>query len=226
MTDETLGLQKMTLDEALSGTADDHGADIQMNRLAELVQEMGFLKSVPRTGWTLAGVKTPESVADHSMRTAAIAYLLAVLAGVDTGRAVALAIFHDLAEVRTSDLASVTKQYVKKESDESVVRDQMAGCHPAVQEALGGVVAEYGRKETAEARLAHDADKLECLAQALQYRAEGHVQAQLWIDSMTESIRTPQGRALADALLRAEPGAWWRNIVAGYRPALPPEAQA
>ena len=41
-------------------------------RLARFVYEMGLLKRAPRTGWFLAGVEDPETIAEHSFRTAMI----------------------------------------------------------------------------------------------------------------------------------------------------------
>ncbi len=44
--------------------------------LAKFGYEMGLLKRARRTGWWLAGVKDPETIAERSFRTALIAYLL------------------------------------------------------------------------------------------------------------------------------------------------------
>ena len=41
--------------------------------------ELGQLKKVEHEGWRLAGVENPETVTDHSLRAAQIAYVLARL---------------------------------------------------------------------------------------------------------------------------------------------------
>jgi hypothetical protein len=41
------------------------------NDMAKYLYEAGQLKRVKRSGWWIAGVKDPESVAEHSFRTAA-----------------------------------------------------------------------------------------------------------------------------------------------------------
>ena len=81
------------------------------NDIAKFLYEIGQLKRVKRSGWWIAGVKDPESVAEHSFRTSAIAYLLAHLEGVDTGKAVLMALFHDLPESRTNDAHRIVRRY-------------------------------------------------------------------------------------------------------------------
>ena len=77
---------------------------------------MGQLKRVKRSGWWIAGVENPESVAEHSFRTAAIAYLLAKLEGADAGRVTLMALFHDMGEARTNDLHRIVRRYVNWEN--------------------------------------------------------------------------------------------------------------
>src|SRR5690349_8463829 len=81
--------------------------------VAAFLIETGHLKRTPRAGWAIAGVRTPESVAEHSFRTAVIAYVLAVMEGANPDRAATLAVFHDVPETRTTDLHSVAKPHVR-----------------------------------------------------------------------------------------------------------------
>jgi 5'-deoxynucleotidase YfbR-like HD superfamily hydrolase len=53
--------------------------------------ELGVLKRLRRTGWWHAGVRDPESVAEHSMRAAQLAALIAAEEGADPVRAAGLA---------------------------------------------------------------------------------------------------------------------------------------
>ena len=71
--------------------------------LAELARLAGALKRVRRRGWVLRGVTEPESVADHSFRTALLALVLARDDSFDRGRCVAMALVHDLAEAVVGD---------------------------------------------------------------------------------------------------------------------------
>lgn len=92
---------------------------------------MGYLKRAPRTGWFLAGVENPESVAEHSFLTALIAYSLALLEGADPHRTATLALFHDTGESRTGDIPSVGRAYLTAADEEEVVADQIADLPPS-----------------------------------------------------------------------------------------------
>ncbi|MFL5542881.1 MAG: HD domain-containing protein [Longimicrobiaceae bacterium] len=77
-----------------------------MSDLLRFFHLAGRLKDTPRAGWALRGVERPESVADHSWRTALLALVLARRADppLDRERAVALALAHDLAEALVGDI--------------------------------------------------------------------------------------------------------------------------
>ena len=74
--------------------------EAEIDATARLIYETGLLKLSKRTGWWLCGVKDPESIAEHSFRTAIIAGLLAGLEGADPARAIMLAVWHDSQETR------------------------------------------------------------------------------------------------------------------------------
>jgi putative hydrolase of HD superfamily len=192
----------------------------QLDALTDFVHELGQLKHSTRTGWWLAGVDHPETVAEHTFRTAAIAYLLAMLEGADPGKAVLYAVFHDMAETRLGDIPSVGKAYLKEAAKEDVAQDQLRGAPGIIVEHLLSLVNEYEDRKTIEARLARDADKLECLAQALEYAAHGYPRTEEWVQGSVESVSTDSGHLLADALTndKTSPDRWWRDFVAKYRP--------
>ena len=73
---------------------------------------MGLLKRYKRTGWLIAGVDNPESIAEHTFRTAIIGYLLARMEGADPAKTATLCLFHDTQESRIGDVPSVGKAYV------------------------------------------------------------------------------------------------------------------
>jgi putative hydrolase of HD superfamily len=71
----------------------------------ELVEAIGRLKEVPRTGWLDRGIPPgeTESVADHSFGVALLAWLMAP-DELDRARVVELALIHDLAEAVIGDV--------------------------------------------------------------------------------------------------------------------------
>jgi putative hydrolase of HD superfamily len=55
----------------------------ELEGLTNFLYEMGLLKRSKRTGWLIAGVDNPETIAEHTFRTAIIGYLLARMEGAD-----------------------------------------------------------------------------------------------------------------------------------------------
>ncbi len=61
--------------------------------VANFAFELGVLKRMRRAGWWHAGVRDPESVAEHSLRVAQLASLIAAIEGAEPSRA-ALPLVH------------------------------------------------------------------------------------------------------------------------------------
>ena len=64
----------------------------ELEGLTNFLYEMGLLKRYKRTGWMIAGIDNPESIAEHSFRTAIIGYLLAVMEGADPAKTAAMCV--------------------------------------------------------------------------------------------------------------------------------------
>lgn len=205
----------------------DNGPDDDSNEsfaaVARYVHEVGHLKRARRTGWWLAGIDDPESVADHVFRTAIVASILASLEGADPGRAALLAIFHDVVETRLGDVPSVGKKYTKTADDLSIADDQIRNMPKKAARLIRGAVDEYKKQATLEARLARDADRLECLAQAAEYSKSGYAGAEAWIDGSYAMLTSEAARQIGTSIRENSPEAWWRGFVEGYRGSAPPE---
>jgi putative hydrolases of HD superfamily len=186
--------------------------DAEINATARLIYETGLLKLSRRTGWWLCGVKDPESIAEHSFRTAIIAGLLAGLEGADPARATYLAVWHDSQETRVGDIPHLGRRYLQAASNEDVTADQAADLPPALAAQLRALIHEYETGRTPEVDCAHDADKLECLFQAIEYRDTGHRNVGGWIQSSSTSLRTKSAQVLAAAAV-AMTSQDWHNAV-------------
>lgn len=193
---------------------DDHNADA--DGAMSFIFEAGVLKRAARTGWWFAGVKQPESIADHSFRTALIGLMLAAMEGADPARVSMLCVLHDTQETRITDIPHIAKRYLTAAPNTTITADQVAAGPPAVADLITAAVAEYEAGETLEAIVARDADKLECLVQAVEYRHQGINNVQRWIDSSRAALMTTSAHRLADAALNGQPLAW-------LTPAPPPE---
>ncbi|CAL9538377.1 MULTISPECIES: HD domain-containing protein [Streptomyces] len=172
-----------------------------LSAVARFLYEAGTLKHARRTGWWMAGIRDPESVAEHSWRTSLIASLIARLEGADPARAALLAVWHDTQETRTGDVNHLGKKYAAGADPRAVTADQSAGMPEVLASAIRELVAEYEAKDSREAICARDADKLECMLQGIEYKARGHEGAQRWIDNSRARLTTETGQRLADELL-------------------------
>lgn len=177
--------------------------------VATFAYEMGVLKRLRRSGWWHVGVRDPESVSEHSLRVAQLAALIAAEEGADPARASYLGIWHDSQETRICDLPHSARKYIPTMPDnEEITRDQTAGMPDAMAKSILEAVIEYEACETAEAVAARDADKLECLIQAVEYRHAGHQNVQTWIDTSRRSLKTTFAIRVADAAIEISPLSW------------------
>lgn len=176
--------------------------------IAAFGYELGVLKRIRRTGWWHAGVRDPESVAEHTMRVAQLAAILAAEEGADPARASFLALWHDTQETRTGDLPHTIHDYVEKPDPRRITADQTELLPEQTREVIRSAVGEYEARATAEARCAKDADKLEMLLQAVEYRDVGVQRIDDWINSARKGLTTETARRVAEAALQLSPLSW------------------
>lgn len=165
---------------------------------ARFLHRAGWLKGVPRTGWLDRGVPQAEteSVADHSWRTALLAWLAATSdPTLDADRVLQLALVHDLAEALVGDLTPYDGEALpsdpaaraerlsrrlertpgqvaaKRAAERAAMADLLADLPPAQRSRLESLWAELEARQTPEARFVKEADRLETWLQSREYRA-------------------------------------------------------
>ena len=156
-----------------------HDADVACAR------EAVGLKDVDREGWKRVGIARPESVAAHSWGVAFLA-LLRCPAGLDRGKVLAMAVLHDLAEVRVGDLTphdGVSRH--EKHARERAAMQGLLGHRPELlelwEEAEAGV--------TPEARFMKQLDRADMGLQAERYMRDG-VDVSEFLESAAEGMRS------------------------------------
>src|SRR5262245_33726730 len=92
----------------------------------DLFAEAGLLKHIKRSGWWVAGIKDPESVAEHCFRTAIIAHYIAHIEGANPYETLLMALYNDIHESRINDLHKMGHYYIDfKDAERRVFRDQV-----------------------------------------------------------------------------------------------------
>uniref|UniRef100_A0A7J2TJY4 5'-deoxynucleotidase n=1 Tax=Archaeoglobus fulgidus TaxID=2234 RepID=A0A7J2TJY4_ARCFL len=159
--------------------------------LVKFIHEVGSLKLIPRSGWLKIGIKNPESVAEHSFRTAIIAFLLAKDLGIEKAmKAAFCALIHDLHEARTTDLHKLAKRYVKVD-EERAKNDQIE------------LEIDFCDVE----KFVRDADKLELAFQAVEYSAMSKL-AMEFAENL--EFETEVAKKIYEELMKRRDPRWWR----------------
>jgi hypothetical protein len=94
-----------------------------LQAVADLLLESSTLKRMPRTGWAMRGVPDVESVADHSFGIAFLALAMADILRrrraeahvLDLEKVLIMALLHDLAEARLTDLPASAVRLIPEE---------------------------------------------------------------------------------------------------------------
>lgn len=160
---------------------------VNLLRFAHLAEK---LKTTLRHGWASDGRR--ESVAEHSWRLSLLAILLSPYIGckINIGRALGMAIIHDLCEVITGDIPffEALEDSPEKKKKHILEQQAMEQLINLLDKESGDLLCsfwqEYELGETEEAKFIHALDKLE--AQIQQNEAD----ISTWNDFEKQSIFT------------------------------------
>ena len=183
-----------------------------MDSLISYIFEAGMLKRVTRSGWWTENIKNPESVADHSFRTALVAFILAKMEGLDdaaANRVCTAAVFHDMHETRLLDLNKITARYIEvtRELELKVENEQVEKFEPKIKKSILNAL----KLSPVELAILKDADYLECAIQAKEYADIGY-NTEKWIDNTAKRLKTKSAKALVKKLKKADSGTWRNNL--------------
>ncbi len=76
-----------------------------MKEIIKFLSEVGKLKGMPRRGWVIRDIKNPESIAEHTFRSAMMAWVLASKKHkkLNLEKLLKIALVHDICEVYAGD---------------------------------------------------------------------------------------------------------------------------
>jgi putative hydrolases of HD superfamily len=164
-------------------------------KLIQFFENVGKLKTIKRTGWVKAKVPSPESVAEHSFRTAVMAMILAPKIGADVNKSLKMALIHDIGEAKIGDLIVMKgKNYLPNASEKKV---KEAEAFRQIMEDVNGeeyitLFNEFEENETKEARLVKELDKLEMAMQALEYEDAFGLNLEEWFENSRTLIKSKE----------------------------------
>jgi putative hydrolase of HD superfamily len=175
----------------------DKMTDSSLQKLVKFLEITGILKRTPRAGWIEVGVYQPESVADHTFRTAFLCMLYADMEALDPLKLLRMALIHDLPEAVIGDLTPKQKTAETKENEENAI-NQILNLLPKKQrENYLAVWNEYQEGETREAKAVRQLEKIEMALQAKEYKKFGSAKSlERFIKSTEEATIWPDLRRL------------------------------
>ena len=168
--------------------------------ILEFAKKVRELKDLKRTGWVEKGVLDPESVADHSFMLAVLAYVYSKKFGFDTDKCVKMALLHDICEVYSGDIPDKIRDEDQPVPDERKRELEAQGLKKTISflpqdfaEEVYSLWKEFEARETKEAKLVKDLDKLEMCMQAGEYAKNGNREKfEEFFEDGELNIKTPE----------------------------------
>jgi putative hydrolase of HD superfamily len=142
--------------------------------ISEFFFQIAGLKKLPRSGWKIKiGLDNSESVAEHSYMMSVMAMVLSDLKSLNSEKVIKMSILHDWAESKIGDFMPDEIGYDKKSELENYAMVEILESLPqSIQSDYQNMWNEFLVRETPEARLVHELDKLEMALQAKIYEKE------------------------------------------------------
>jgi len=169
------------------------------------------MKAIRRSGWSILGMKDQESISEHSLRVAQIAFILAVMEKhEDPNRVCAMGVFHEIGEIRIGDVDKINLRYLKAD-EAGAVKDQTSPLDEAGKQ-IAELWKESDEHETHGGMIAKDADRLELMVTAKEYMENGYPEAVDWFNNPMGKLQTESAKQLGEALKNSSANDWWKGL--------------
>ena len=173
--------------------------------------ELGMLRRVQREGWKLIGITQPESVAEHSLRAAQIAYALAHMEHHPSPETIcSMLVFHDIGECRTGDVQKVANRYISTD-ERKAVTDQLDPLGEIGKKILG-LWDDMEHCSTKSGIIAKDADLLDLALTACEYKKQGFTAVDDWLEKTGQRLQTSSAKKLFESFITTDPLKWWHGL--------------
>ncbi len=182
-------------------------------KITNYIFELGALKKFEHSGFKMAGIKTPDTIAEHVFRTAIIGYVLAKEEKADASKVVLTCLLHDNGEARITDLHKVAARYIDSKKAEMTAFSEQCQSLPAESAKIFiDCFKEYEERKTKEGIISRDADILETAFQAKEYLDTGYEDCKDWIDNVGKRLKTESAIKLWEAMKKTRFTEWWEGL--------------
>lgn len=174
--------------------------------------ELGVLKKFYHNGPQVAGVKQPDTIAEHVYRAAVIGYVIAEMEGASGEKVAAMLLFHDNPESRIGDHNKVAQRYIDNEkAEKNVLKDQMMLLPSSIAKKIEKYWHEKEGRKSKEGIIACDADLLETALQAKEYADIGYP-TKNWLANVRKHLKTKSSKELMKELEKTHFTEWWNGL--------------
>ncbi|MCK4891670.1 MAG: HD domain-containing protein [Candidatus Pacebacteria bacterium] len=179
--------------------------------IINFIFEMKQLSRIKHEGWRMIGIDNPETVADHSLRSAQIGFILAKLEKYNNPYEVcSIVVFHDMAESRIGDIHRIANRYMKVE-EEKVAEEQTKKLDK-IGEEIFEMWRQAENRSTVAGIIAKDADMLDMAFMAKSYMEIGYKYSKDWINNIEKSLKTKSAKELFNELIKSDSNEWWQDL--------------
>lgn len=184
-----------------------------LKHLTDFLFELGMLKKFEHCGTKFAGVKHPDTLAEHTCRSAQIGYALALAEKGDPGKVALMCLIHDIGEIRVNDTHRIALHYINtKPGEKKAVLAQTQNLPHELKNGIRDAWNEYHEEKTKNAIIARDADLLETILQAKEYFDIGYKAAERWMANGSKYLKTKTAKKLFREIMKTEFHEWWDSL--------------
>ncbi|MFA6528651.1 MAG: HD domain-containing protein [Candidatus Gracilibacteria bacterium] len=181
-------------------------------KITNFIFELANLKKFKHCGIKFAGVKDPDSLAEHALRASQIAYILADLEKANPEKCALMAMIHDNGEIRVGDQHKISRRYFDvKPFEKKAFMDQTKNLPTKTGSVFANLYEEFDAQKTKESHIARDSDMLETAFQAKEYLDNGYEKAQLWIDNVKKHLRTESAKKILKEMEKTHFTDWFTS---------------
>lgn len=179
------------------------------SRDIEFLYEIASMRNIQR-GWRQHLGVDVANVLDHTIRVVWLSIVLGRMEGnVDENKLIKMALVHDIAETRLSDLSYIQKVYVS-EDEEKAAADMFA--NTSLEDYQKEILVEYKARQTLEAKIVKDADNLDVDFESKELEERGAQLPKKFAHFRTlvreEKLYTESAKKLWDEVQNSDVSSW------------------
>jgi putative hydrolases of HD superfamily len=185
-----------------------------LKNIVNFIFELNTLKKFEHSGFKLAGINKPDSIAEHAFRAAVIAYVLAVEEKhPDPEKISFMTLIHDNGEARITDLHKVAAKYLDtKDAEMKAFKEQTIGLPKEMSAPILKYFKQYEDRTTKGGIIAKDADLLEIAFQAKEYLDTGYTECIDWINNVEKHLQTKSAKRILKEVRKTKFTDWWQGL--------------